>query len=477
MGAFFIALPSKFVSGECVECVKISGNNHISTLRLKSIASACLYTAVWLTVASLTGVALTGCNQSAMKAEGKTASAISISSANRATPTNIVTLSPETETALNLSLGAVQVRDVDFAVNSTGEVQANANLTTKVSSPVSGRIVQVLVNTGDRVVDNQALASIRTQDVEQSEADLLQNASQVRADLKRDLLQIDSDITQALAQSGLSQSTYLRVKGLLDEKIASRADFETAKTQYEKDRITIDALNRKRQATVSLSTERMGLMTEPIKQKLHLLGVSPAQIDKVIKTGQLNPVISILSPEAGVVTDRQVNSGELVDPSKALFTIGDFHSVWLKADVYEKDISKIKMGQPIELEVDSFPGQKFKGKLNYVADSINPDTRTLTVRAEVLNPGSKLKPKMFARMKILVNKVRVLTIPKCAVQDAESCKVVYVPVGKGHYREQPVKLGSESGDLAEIVGGLKAGESVVTKGSFELRSEALKQSN
>jgi len=434
--------------------------------------------AIFFNLTLTTMLVLNGCGHAVDQVEGKvTSGAPAACPKSDKNGCSIVAITPETETALGLTQGVVAMREVDFAVNSTGEVQANANLTTKVSTPVSGRIVQVLVNTGDHVKDGQPLATIRSQDIEQSQADLLQNASQVRADLKRDLLQIDSDITQSQAQSGLSQSTYMRVKGLMEERIASRADFELAKTQFEKDHITIDALNRKRQATLSLSAERMGLMTEPIKQKLHLLGVSENQITKVMQTGQLNPVIAIVSPETGIVTERLVNSGELVDPSRALFTIGDFSSVWLKADVYEKDIAKVKVGQAIQLDVDSFPGQKFKGKLNYVADSINPETRTLTVRAEVLNPGSKLKPKMFARMKILVGKARVLTVPKRALQDAEKCKVVYVPIGNGKYREQPVKLGGESGDMDEILAGLKAGESVIVKGSFELRSEALKQSN
>ncbi|MDQ5937489.1 MAG: Efflux transporter periplasmic adaptor subunit [Cyanobacteriota bacterium erpe_2018_sw_21hr_WHONDRS-SW48-000092_B_bin.40] len=427
-------------------------------------------------LALTSGLALTGCGHTSEKVEGK-ALAPSPASKVSAGGLNLVTLTPETEVALNLGCEKVSMKDVDFAVRSTGEVQANSNLTTKVSTPVSGRIIAVLVNIGDHVKEGQTLASIRSQDIEQTEADLLQNASQVRADLKRELLQIDSDINQNRAQLGLSQSTYTRVKGLLDEKIASKADFESAKTQYDKDRITIDALNSKRQATISLSSERLTLMTEPLKQKLHLLGVSEKQIAEVFRTGQLNPVIPVVSPETGVVTERLVNTGELADPSKALFTIADFDSVWLKADVYEKDISKVKVGQPIELEVDSLPGQKFLGKLNYVADSINPETRTLTVRAEVLNPGCKLKPKMFARMKILVGKARVLTLPKLAVQDAEDCKVVYVPVGKGQYREQPIKLGGESGSLEEVIGGLKEGDPIVVKGSFELRSESLKQSD
>ncbi|MBS2010751.1 MAG: efflux RND transporter periplasmic adaptor subunit [Cyanobacteria bacterium SZAS TMP-1] len=390
---------------------------------------------------------------------------------------SIIIVAPETEKALNLKVAKVQMRTVDFAVKTTGEVQANANLTTHVNTPVSGRVTEIFVRVGDVVKQGQHLMQMHSQDIEQAEADLLQNASQVRADLKRDLLQIDADITQGQAQLGLSQSTYMRVKGLLDEKIASRADYEAAKTQYDKDKISLDALHTKRQATVALSSERMTMLTEPVKQKLRLLGTSDKQIEEVIRTGVINPVVPIVSPETGIVTERFVNVGELADPTKPMFTIADFTSVWLKADVYEKDISKVKCGQPIELDVDSFPGEKFSGRLNYVADSVNQDTRTLMVRAEVPNPGNKLKPKMFARMRIFVGNTHVLTIDKNAVQDADDDKVVYVPMGGGRYREQKVKLGGESGNLDEVLSGVKNGEPVVVNGSFELRSESLKQSN
>ena len=389
--------------------------------------------------------------------------------------THIVQLQPSAVAAINLGYGKADMRLVDFAVKTTGEVLANANLTTHINSPVTGRVTEVMASIGEHVTAGQKLLMIRSQDIEQAESDLLQNEAQVRADLKRDLLQIDSDLQQGKAQIRFSQSAYLRSKGLFEEKIASRADFEAARTQYEKDGITVDALTTKRKATVSLSQERMVLLTEPIKQKLRLLGVSDQQIEACLKSRDIDPLLPVVSPETGVVIERLVNVGELVDPSKALFTVADFHSVWLKADVYEKDISKINEGQPIELTLESFPGETFHGKLNYVADSINSDTRTLSVRAEVANPGLKLKPKMFAKMTIEVGAQKVLTVPKESVQDTDTDKVVYVPLGNNSFREQKIEVGGESGPYFEVIKGLHPGETVVTNGSFDLRSEALKE--
>ncbi|HEY9870683.1 MAG TPA: efflux RND transporter periplasmic adaptor subunit [Candidatus Obscuribacterales bacterium] len=375
---------------------------------------------------------------------------------------------------MGIQVAPAQERVLDFVVETSGEVQANANLLTHVNAPVAGRVTEVLAQVGQHVTEGQPLLRIRSQDIGQSESDLLQNEGQVSADLKRDLLQVDSEINLAQAHLRLSESTYKRVSSLVEEKIASRADFETAKTHYEEDRLTLEALKRKRESIVALSQERMRLLTEPIKQKLRLLGVSETEIAKVLRSREINPLVPVVAPENGIVSERSINVGELTEPSKPLFTIADFHNVWLQAYIYEKDIARVAEGQPIVLELDSFPGEKFNGTLNYVADSLNPETRTLLVRAEVPNPGLKLKPKMFARMRIMVGRRRVLAIPKDAVQDAGSYKVVYVPAGTGRYEERKLELGGESGGFVEVAGGLAPGEKVVVKGTFELRSESLK---
>jgi multidrug efflux pump subunit AcrA (membrane-fusion protein) len=388
---------------------------------------------------------------------------------------NVIHLSDDAQKESGLQYSTASDESLDSEVKVTGEVLADANLQTHVTTPVTGRVTEVLVHIGDKINEGKPLVNIRSTDIEQAEADLLTNENQVKADTKQALLQIDCDQATNQAQLKLSESTFKRMSNLLEEKIASRADYEAAKTQLEKDKISLDSTIRKRQATVELAKEKMTLMTEPNKTKLRLLGVSDAEINEVVKTRNVDPFVPVLAPENGIISERLVNVGELVDPTKPLFTISDYHSVWLKADVYEKDESKISEGQPIELVCDSFPGEKFTGRLDYIAPEINPDTRTLLVRAEVPNPGLKLKPKMFGRMQILVGAHKVLTIPTAAVQDAGTSKVVYVPRGQGDFEERKIKLGSDFGDKVEILQGIRAGEQVVTKGSFDLRSESLRQ--
>lgn len=353
----------------------------------------------------------------------------------------IIDLSTDAQKLAGMEFGTTENQILDLSVKCNGEVLADSNLMRHVTTPVTGRVEEVLVRTGDHIAEGKPLLKIRSTDIEQLESDLLQSEGQVRADLKRDLLQIDSDLATTEEGLKLSDSTFNRLKNLVEEKIASQADFEAARTALEKDRINLASLKRKRDATVSLSLERMRLITEPMKQKLRLLGVSLTELAKLLKTRQIDPVVPVLAPESGIISERLVNVGELVDPSKPLFTIGDFHEVWLKADVYEQDVSKVHEGQPIELDVDSFPGHKFGGRLNFVADSLTPDNRTLAVRAEVPNPGLMLKPKMFARMRILIGEHKVLTIPKDAIQDAGTEKVVYLPISQGKFEERKVKLG------------------------------------
>lgn len=422
---------------------------------------------------------LTGCSHDNLrKLEG----------ANAATPTEIgagekrdldnhrvIKLSPEAVDYAHLKMAVVGSCSMKANVETTGEVQADANLVTHINAPVNGKIAKVLVSVGDFVHENAPVFLVRSSDVEATEAELLQNEAQIKSDLKRDLLQIDSDLAKEKAQLALSQKTFERIKSLVDEKIASKADYESASTQLDKDTIELGALNRKRDATINLSKERLRLITEPLKQKLHLMGVSDAQIAGLLRTGQIDAAIEVVAPASGVVCERSVNVGEQVDTSKSLITLGNFSKVWLKADVHEKDIEKLSLGEPIELHVDGLPGRTFSGRLDYLSDSVNADTRTLTVRAEVANPNNLLRPNMFARMVINVGDKSVMAIPKTAVQIAGSDSVVYVAQQKNQFEERPVRLGPDNAGNVQVISGLQKGEKIVTDGSFILRSKSCRE--
>ena len=370
---------------------------------------------------------LHGCTKTSTESDSKSsadasdnATASTIATHAEMRDKHLVEMPKDAEREAGIGLDEARNRKLDMEVTVTGEVLANANTQTHVTTPVTGRVTEILVSLGDQIAAGKPLLVIRSTDIQQAETDLLQNAQQVRSDLKQALVQIECDTATAEASVKLDEKIFKRLKGLFEEKIASQADFQIAETTLLKDQINLTSLNRKREATISLSTEKMKLTTEPAKTKLRLLGVSDEEINTVEKTQVVDPLAPVLAPEGGIIVERLVNVGELIDPSKPLFTIGDFHNVWLKADVFEKDIAKVSKGQPVDLEVDSFPGKVFHGKLDYVANQIDSDTRTLTVRADVINPQSLLKPKMFARMTIHVGEHTVLTIPKTAVQDGRT---------------------------------------------------------
>jgi len=402
------------------------------------------------------------------------ASTATASTAGASASSAIITMTPDSERDAGLTTALASQREIESDVIVTGEVLANANTQTHLTTPVTGRVTKILVSIGDHVKSGKQLLLVRSTDIQQAESDLLQGEQQVRSDLKQALVQIDCDTATADAQLKLDEKSYMRFKGLYEEKIASQADFQAAETQYLKDKIALESLIKKRKATVELSTEKMKLTTGPAKTKLRLLGVTDQEIADVMRTQVVDPMDTVDAPGDGIIVERLVNVGELIDPTKPLFTIGNFQTVWLKADVFEKDIAKVKLGQPIELQVDSFPDRTFKGRLDYVANQVDADTRTLAVRAEVMNQDTLLKPKMFARMKINIGEQRALAIPTAAIQDTRSSKVVYVPLGDNKYEERKVKLGAQSDDYVEILEGLHPGEKVVTQGSFDLRAKAVR---
>ena len=192
---------------------------------------------------------------------------------------HIVRVPKEAVAVDGVQLDDVRDRKLDVSVVVTGEVLANANTQTHVTTAVTGRVTKILVSIGDHIPEGKPLALVRSTDVQQAESDLMQNEQQVRSDLKQALVQIDCDSANADASVKLDQKVYQRLKNLFDEKIASQADFQTAETQLMKDQITLSSLSKKRDATIALSTEKMKLVLGPAKNKLRLLGVSDEEIN------------------------------------------------------------------------------------------------------------------------------------------------------------------------------------------------------
>jgi cobalt-zinc-cadmium efflux system membrane fusion protein len=322
-----------------------------------------------------------------------------------------------------------QMQRIAGAINTTGKVEANADRIAHVSPRIPGKIVTVKSSLGDGVAAGQTLVTLDS--VELGEA--LNRFRQSRTKL-------------ALAQSNME-----RIKALVEKKIAARKDILQAETDY-------------KTAQAELHTD---------EERLSLYGVAATDL---AGDGPKRPLLTVRSPIGGIITEKHAIVGELADPSKSLYTIADLSSVWVVVDINEKDLAKIHRGQGAAVTVGAFPDLRLKGRITYIADLVDQNTRTVKARIEVANPGRRLKPEMFATVELALaaDAPPVLAVPEEALQELDGKRVVFVAEDDDEFAARPVQTGRSAGGLVEVVSGLKEGEKYAVKGAFILKSEVKK---
>ncbi len=189
----------------------------------------------------------------------------------------------------------------------------------------------------------------------------------------------------------------------------------------------------------------------------------------------LGKPLELKAPIDGVIIDRQAAVGELVGKEKEIFTISDPTDLWVVAEIKERDIGAVKVGQEASFTVLAYPGEKFHGQVVRLANEVEKESRTLEARIEVPNREGKLKPGMFADVEIATDVMQgVLVLPDVALQTDEDRQIVFVSLGDLKFEKRVVRAGLERGGRVQMLEGVKAGEQVVTEGSFILKSEMLK---
>ena len=215
-------------------------------------------------------------------------------------------------------------------------------------------------------------------------------------------------------------------------------------------------------------------LTEASRRRLEYFDISAAQIAALEQTGQVKKHLTLTSPANGIVTKRLVTQGMYVQMGMPLLEVADLSTIWVDADIYQYELPWIKVGQQVEMTLQYLPGETFSGTIDYIYPYLKEQTRTAKVRLKFPNPRLKLKPDMFAQVKIESPvQHQAVVVPSEAVMDTGAKQHVFLALGKGRFLPREVKLGVEGNDgLREVLSGLEGGEEVVTSAQFLLDSES-----
>ena len=207
------------------------------------------------------------------------------------------------------------------------------------------------------------------------------------------------------------------------------------------------------------------------KRKLKLLGMPEKQIDEIIRTGEITRTFTVHSDVSGVVLQKNVVQGEKIEAGAPLLRIVDLSTVWVMADIYEKDASRVSKGMKAKLILPSYPGKMFEGEVTYISPTLEPSSRTFSVRVEITNRDGSIKPEMYGEVLLPSEIGEVLAIPDSAVIQTGRAAYAFVS-SDGELIPRELSLGRKGGEYYEVLGGVEEGDAVVTSASFLLDSES-----
>jgi len=213
-------------------------------------------------------------------------------------------------------------------------------------------------------------------------------------------------------------------------------------------------------------------LLEAARRRLMLFDVPQSFIETLEKTGQPQRAVTLEAPASGFVTTKDVFAGARIEPGMTLFTVTDLSKVWIEAEVYEYEASRVRLGQQARVTLAYDPSRTYTGRISYIYPYLNTDSRTLRVRFEFDNPGLTLKPGMYVNVELDAQAVQGILIPDASILDTGPRQIVYVKTGEGRYEPRQVKVGVRSDGQAQILSGVKAGEVVVDRANFLLDSES-----
>ena len=209
------------------------------------------------------------------------------------------------------------------------------------------------------------------------------------------------------------------------------------------------------------------------RRRLSYWDISQSDISAIERTGQVRKTLTLRSPYNGYVLEKSVLEGQRVMMGDALYKLADLSVVWIEGEIFEKDLPAVHLGQQVTAEFEGLAGQTMAGRITYIYPTINPETRTAKVRVVLANPGMRLKPGMYATLRMDGSgSVATLGVPRSAVLQTGERSLVFVKAGNGQLQPREVKVGAASDDRLEILSGLSAGETVVASATFLVDAES-----
>jgi cobalt-zinc-cadmium efflux system membrane fusion protein len=346
-----------------------------------------------------------------------------------------LSLSPAEVQSYGIETAKAAYRQVQSIHAAMGKVLAPPTRMAKVCYAFPARISAIHINIGDWVKKGQKVLTLQSEEVGHAK----------------------SEYYKAIADLALAGSNYEREQRLFDRGVGAQKNMLATEAEYKVAKANLDAAEK----------------------KLHVLGFSEEDVRIIEKTHQIHPEISLFAPISGKVIEHNAVLGSMIDQNSDLITIMDPTVLWVDAEIFEPDISKIHVGQQVRITLPAYPRDDFRGKLSYISEILNEQTRTITVRTEVQNQEFKLKSGMFANVSISLNSPqRLLAVPAESLLDDDNDRIVFVKTD-GQYSLRVVKVGQVQNGFCTITEGLRDGETVVTKGNYMLKSklyeELLKQ--
>jgi membrane fusion protein, heavy metal efflux system len=365
--------------------------------------------------------------------------------ANQSPAAGALSLDQEAQQKARLAFATVTQKDSAERITAPGHLSVNEDRTWRVGAVASGGVVGLTPRVGDFVRAGQVLGHIHSHDVHEARA-AYQHAI--------------SELERAKAAEAHARRLHDRAQRLYDLKAGSRQDVEIAQAEV-----------RNAQSTIEKA------QSEIERERAHLTDILRVPVDERHTSDISEDGVPILAPESGVVIERKATTGSVVNAGDELLSISDTGSLWMIAAANETDLAKLRAGQTVKVEVRAYPGREFSGRILKLGEQLDPATRTLQIRILVPNPGGRLKPEMYAVAGIEQGARRsILTVPEEAVQDISGVPAVFVRRSATEFEPRTVRTGVRANGEVEIAEGLSAGETVVVKGAFILKSQLMRRS-